>query len=325
MKKLLSYLSLIIPLTLFFASAIWYYYAPPFYKAGTALSPIPDFLMVSENSQVRLLDFWSPMIQSIHGSGGDVAELTAKSVLMYDLSTDKVLYKKDADERLPMASLTKIMTAIIALENQKPDDRYLVRPADIVGENSMGLTAGEVLSLEELLYGLMLPSGNDAAEVLANNYPEGRKAFLQAMNDKAKAIGLTDTRFSNPSGLQGDGEQYTTTYDLLVITRYALENYPLFADIVATAEHSIPATADHNGYFLVNETNLLTTYEGVKGVKTGYTPEAGLCLITYLEYDGHKIIGVILNSQDRRGEMKRLLDYSLQQVNITPPPFEEPI
>lgn len=325
MKKFLSYLSLIIPLTLFFASTIWYYYTPTFHNTHTALSPIPDFLMVSENSQVRLLDLWSPMVQSIHGSGGDVAELTAQSVLMYDLSTNKVLYKKDADEKLPMASLTKIMTAIIALENPKPDDRYIVRGADLVGENSMGLSPGEILTLEDLLYGLMLPSGNDAAEVLANNYPGGRDAFLQAMNDKAKAMGLKDTRFSNPSGLQGDGEQYTTTYDLLVMTRYALENYPLFADIVATAEHVIPAAADHNGYFLVNETNLLTTYEGVRGVKTGYTPEAGLCLVTYLEYDGHKIIGVILNSQDRRGEMKRLLDYSLQQVNITPPPFEEPI
>ena len=126
-----------------------------------------------------------------------------------------------------MASLTKIMTAIVALENKRDDNTYIVSARALVGEDSMGLSPGEELSQEELLYGLMLPSGNDAAEVLASNYPAGRTMFIQAMNDKAKALGLVDTHFSNPSGLQGDGMQYTTASDLLVITRYALENFPL--------------------------------------------------------------------------------------------------
>ena len=172
---------------------------------------------------------------------------------------------------------------------------------------------------------MLLPSGNDAAEVLANNYPTGRTAFIKAMNNKAKALGMEDTHYTNPSGLQGDGNQYTTVHDLLILTRYALDHYPLFATIVSTLTYDIPQTDTHKAYSLSNETNLLSTYQGVKGVKTGYTPEAGLCLVTYIDYGDHKIIGVILNSQNRRGEMKELLDYSLKSVGVTPPPFEDPI
>ena len=323
MKKFFGYLSIVLALTLFLASGIWYFYGAQWRTTFAALSPIPDFLMLTKNSQANLLDLWFPVLQKAQGSEGDVTDLTAQSVLMYDLSTNKILYDKDPGQRRPMASLTKIMTAIIALENKNPNDRYLVTNDDIVGEDSMGVSPGEVLSFEDLLHGLLLPSGNDAAEVFAHNYPTGRSGFVKAMNEKAQALGLKDTLFSNPSGLQGDGEQYTTTYDLLVMTRYALEQYPDFAQTVATATYDIPETSDHKAFSLVNETNLLTTYPGVRGVKTGYTPEAGLCLVTYLDYGGHRIIGIILNSQNRRGEMKELLDYSLKTVGITPPPYQD--
>ena len=142
------------------------------------------------------------------------------------------------------------------------------------------------------------------------------------MNKKAQALGLSNTQFSNPSGLQGDGVQYTTAQDLLVITKYALENFPLFREVAASPEHTLPATSGHPEYYLLNETNLLTTYPGVKGVKTGFTPEAGMCLVTYLEYEDHKIIGVLLNSENRRQEMKDLLDYSLHSLGVEPPPHE---
>ena len=183
----------------------------------------------------------------------------------------------------------------------------------------MGLDVGETLSLKELLYGLMLHSGNDAAETLAGNFKGGRSAFIKAMNDKTKSLGLTDTNFTNPTGLEGDGKQFTTSYDLVVMTRYALVNFPLFGEIVSTFDYTIPQTFTHKEYDLENETNLLTSYPGVKGVKTGYTPEAGLCLVTYLDYKGHKIIAVVLGSDDRRGEMIELLDYSLKSLGITPP------
>lgn len=298
---------------------ITFLFTPSRSDNGEYTSPLPDFLNISVNKQVKLLDFWVPFIEKIQGSERGVPLYTAKAALMYDLTTNKTLFEDHAQERMPMASLTKIMTAIIALENKKSDNRYTVFPENIVGEDSMGLTEGEVLTQEELLYGLMLPSGNDAAEVLASNYKDGRNAFIEAMNDKAKALGLTDTQFSNPSGLQGDGIQHTTAADLLVMTKYALEKFPLLAKIVATYEYTIPATQSHKAYTLYNETNLLTTYPGVKGVKTGYTPEAGMCLVTLLEYKGHKIVGILLNSQNRREEMKHFLDFSLQELSIEPP------
>jgi D-alanyl-D-alanine carboxypeptidase len=278
--------------------------------------------MLTYNNQVQLLDFWSPVIQEIHGDAGTLPDLTAQSVLMYDLTANKILYEKDPDVRHPMASLTKIMTAVIALDNQKPDDKYRVTNSDVVTGDAMGVSAGEVYDLQDLLYGLVLHSGNDAAEVLANNYPGGRDAFIKAMNNKAKALGMLNTSYSNPSGLQGDGTQYTTTYDLLILTKFALQHYPLFAQVASSATYDIPATSQHKEIQLANETNLVTSYPGVKGVKDGYTPQAGLCLVTYLDYSGHKIIGIILNSQDRRGEMKALLDYSLKTVDITPPPYQ---
>lgn len=284
------------------------------------LSPIPDFLTLGINKQVTILDFWTPFIEELQGNSTRVSDYTAKSVLIYDLSTNKTLFEHNSAALLPMASLTKIMTAIIALENKRFDDTYLVSNVALVGEDSMGLSVGEKLNLDDLLYGLMLPSGNDAAEVLAQNSPlGGRTAFVQAMNDKAKALGLIHTVFSNPSGLQGDGVQHTTAAELLVITRYALDTFPIFDKVVSTYEYNIPATDSHKAFQLFNETNLLTSYPGVKGVKTGYTPEAGLCLVTFLEYHDHRIIGIILNSENRREEMKSFLDYSLKQLDITPP------
>lgn len=274
---------------------------------------------ITQNKQAPVSDTWLPVIGTTNTSTSIPKELTAKSYLTYDLTTGKALYQKNPNMRMPMASLTKIMTAIVTIEHPRADDRYVVKKESLVGYDSMGLSAGEVLSKKELLYGLLLPSGNDASEVLASDSPLGRERFIQAMNDKAKELGLKDTHFDNPSGLQGEGIQYTTAYDLLVITHYALGNYPLIASIVNSHTFEVPQTTTHKAYALSNETNLLRTYDGVQGVKTGYTPEAGLCLVTYLDYKGHKIIGVLLNSQDRRGEMKTLLDSSLKAVQVNPP------
>lgn len=286
----------------------------------SVISPIPDFLNIINNKQVSNITLWLPVLDSFISQASDKPDVTAKSVIIYDTTTKKVLYEKNPKEKLPMASLTKIMTAVVALENPKKSNKYTVVPESLVGENSMGLEAGETLSLKDLLYGLILPSGNDAAETLAGNFQNGREAFIKAMNDKAKSLGLSDTNFTNPSGLEGDGDQYSTAYDLMVITHYGLSNFDLFVKVVSTFQYALEQTSLHKAYYLENETNLLTSYPGVKGVKTGYTPEAGLCLVTYLDYKGHKIIGVILGSENRRQEMKDLLDYSLKSIGITPPP-----
>jgi serine-type D-Ala-D-Ala carboxypeptidase (penicillin-binding protein 5/6) len=286
----------------------------------SVLSPVPDFLNIADNQQVSSLNLWLPAITDFFfGKDESALQISAKSALIFDTTTDRVLYDKNSKDKLPMASITKIMTAIIALENKKTDDKYIVLKDNLVGEDSMGLTQGETLNLEDLLYGLLLTSGNDAAEAIASNYKDGRSGFIKAMNQKAKSLGLSDTNFTNPSGLEGDGDQHTTAYDQLVITEYALSHFKTFNKIVSTFDHTITATNTHKQFNLENETNLLTSYPGVKGVKTGYTPEAGFCLVTYLDYKGHKIIGIILGSENRRQEMKDLLDFSLNSLGITPP------
>ncbi len=290
----------------------------------SVISPLPESLSRITNKQVSSLNLFLPLIEIYEAQQKKINKpnILAKSIFVYDLTARKALYSKDIDTKLPMASLTKIMTSIIALENPKEDNKYFVRKQSLVGEDSMGLSEGEILSLEELLYGLMLPSGNDAAEVLADNYKGGRAEFVKAMNDKAKSLGLSNTHFTNPSGLMGDGDQYTTAYDMFVITRFAISNFPLFNNVVSTFQKEIPKTDNHKYFYLENETNLLTSYPGVKGVKTGYTPEAELCLVTYLDYKGHKIIGILLGSNNRRQEMKDLLDYSLKIQGISPPPHQ---
>lgn len=320
MKFWFSYFVSIVLLMVLASIVAWI--SIPYLTKGqhTLVSPLPNFLTLSKNIQVSTLDLWKPLIQEVLGSESP-PQLTATAAFMYDLDDNKVLFDKDSKKRVPMASLTKVMTAIIALENRKSDDTYIVPGSALVGEDSMGLTAGEKLSMEELLYGLFLRSGNDAAEVFAANYPGGRQAFIDAMNQKAKALGLSDTNFTNPTGLQGDGDQYTTAYDLLVITRYALKNFPEIEKAGSTFSITIPATSTHKEFYMENETNLISTYPGVKGLKTGYTPEAGLCLITYLDYHDKKIVGVLLNSQNRRQEMVELLNYSLKSLGITPPRY----
>ncbi len=314
MRFWISYTLTVILLGVFF-SVVYYIFNP--YKATLYASPIPEFLEIKNNAQVTLLDFWSPILGTFTESDSTMPDIQARSSLVYDLVSNKVIYEKNANEKVPMASLTKIMTAVIALEDKFMPENYVVNGADLVGEDSMGLEVGEVLTKEELLYGLMLNSGNDASEVLAHNYPSGREGFLKAMADKAKALGLSNTVFSNPSGLQGDGTQYTTAHDLLILTRYAIENFPVFRQVVSTYEHYIPSNDSHKEYYLTNETNLLSTYDGVKGVKTGYTPEAGMCLVTYYEKDNIKLIGILLNSPDRRNEMRSLLDYSLNRLDAS--------
>ncbi len=284
------------------------------------LSPLPNFLTLFSNNEVETLNLWLPKLTAPVNSSVKKPQIDGKSAILYDLTTREILYSKNPTERLPMASLTKIMTAIIALENQRKDNKYLVKPEDLVGEDSMGLSSGEVMPLSGLLYGLVLHSGNDAAETLASAYPTGRTGFIGAMNEKVNALGLSDTNFTNPTGLEGDGNQYSTAYDLLVITDFALNNFPLFDQVVSTFDYNIAATSTHKAYYLENETNLLTSYPGVKGVKTGYTPDSGLCLVTYLDYGGHKIIGVLLGSDNRIKDMKDLLDYGLETEGITPPP-----
>lgn len=295
------------------------YYSDLIPQDSLLRSPIPDVLSKVFYPAFKKSGYWQPVSQNIKDSHVPVPDLQAKAAISYDLSENKLLYEKNENEKLPIASLTKVMTAIVALENQNESDVITVsKSAASIGEDSMGLSEGEKIELKYLMYGLFLQSGNDAAEAIAQSSKFGREDFIHLMNKKAEDLGLSSTHFTNPTGLEGDGNQYSTVHDLLIITRYALEK-PTIKNVAQTYTYSIPYTSTHKAFDLYNETNLLTSYPGVKGVKTGYTEEAGLCLITYLEYKGHNIIAIVLNSPSRRDEMIKILDYSLKLLGETPP------
>ncbi len=289
----------------------------PNLSLGSMLSPVAQ----PEEELDPVYPTWTPNTPQVGGIFDQRLVLSAQSAASYDMSSGKMVFSKNINEKLPMASLTKIMTAFLALEEGADKIYRVSKSAASVGENSMGVSEGEVFRLEELLYGLLLPSGNDAAEVIAEGSYYGRNGFVDEMNIRAKQLGMNDTNFTNPSGLEGDGDQYSTAVDLLKLTKLAMENQT-FRKVVGTYEKELPATKYHKYFYLYNDTNLLTSYPGVIGVKTGFTWEAGLCLITYLEYNDRTIIAVLLNSQNRRQEMKDLLDYTLIELGETPPVHE---
>lgn len=244
--------------------------------------------------------------------------LNSNSAILVDYDTGEVIFDKESSHRQAVASTQKIVTALVALENAKLSDTFGVsEKAAKIGEDSMGLTEGEKLPLSDLLYGLMLPSGNDAAVAIAEGVSGDEDKFVDLMNKKVRDLGLTNSKFINASGLDEDGRvQYSSAYDLAVIAHYTWEQYPEFREIVSTYHKELPESATHKYFDLYNETNLLTTYPGVKGIKPGFTWESGLCLVTYAQNNGKKLIGVILGSEDRRGEMKELLDYGFGLYGI---------
>lgn len=250
-------------------------------------------------------------------------DLQAEVYLAVDQNTGQILLAKNHHSRKPVASLVKVMTALVALEHARPDDQIRVSDqATTVGEDTMGLVAGEKLTLTDLLYGLIMHSGNDAAEAIAEGVAGRRQLFINWMNRKAYELGLSNTHFVNPSGLMEKdhqdrdyhAEEYSTAYDLVVIAHAYLEQ-PLLKKIAAAADHIIWETEDHRTYYLYSQTNLLTTDPRVKGLKMGYTPAAGLSGITYAEQDGQEIIGVVLNTPNRRDDLRTLIDYAFEAAS----------
>ena len=285
-------------------------------RQNSLFSPIPKVFGIPKSPQVNK---WFPKEDYFLFDKKDSSLIiSAQSALIVDYETANIIFQKQKNTRLPVASTVKIMTALVALENAKLKDAFSVsEKAASIGENSMGLTSGEKLTLEELLYGLMLVSGNDAAVTIAEGVAKTEENFVKMMNDTAVSLGLKNTKFINASGLDDDNNaQYSTAYDLAVIAHYIWEQYPEFRDITATINKPIEATKDHKAFNLNNETNLLTTYPGVRGIKPGFTWEAKLCLVTYAENSNKKLLAVILGSDDRRGEMKELLDYGFSRYGI---------
>lgn len=301
-----------------FVFAVVVFYA--WRHSGVSLvSPVPA-KAESDATKTPPKNGWFPE-EKVKGTKTGTLELSARSAMIVDFDNKDVLYAKNENDKLPVASTVKVMTALVALEHAKLSNTFVVsQNAYKVGENSMDLSAGERLTLRELLYGLILVSGNDAAVTIAEGISGSEDKFVELMNQKVKDLGLSDTKFINASGLDEEGkEQYSTAYDMAVIAHYLWENYPEFRDISNTYHEYIEASAEHKAFDLYNDTNLLTTYPGVRGIKPGFTWGAGLCLVTYAENKNKKLLAVVLGSDDRRGEMKELLDFGFNSYGIHVP------
>jgi D-alanyl-D-alanine carboxypeptidase (penicillin-binding protein 5/6) len=232
--------------------------------------------------------------------------LSAEGALAVDLDSGVSLYEKNPDTPLLPASTTKIVTALVSLDAYSLDQVLTVGKVSVDGQK-MGLFQGEQMKFENLLYGLLVYSANDAAEVLAQDYPGGYDVFISAMNAKAKDLSMTNSHFDNPVGLDTDNQR-STARDLVRASEVAMRE-PEFAKIVGTKSVSVADVTGKTTYNLNNINELLGSVPGVMGVKTGWTENARENLVTYIVRDGHKIMVAVLGSQDRFGETKELIDW----------------
>lgn len=235
--------------------------------------------------------------------------VSAKSAILMHADSGRALYEKNADEHMLIASTTKIMTAIVVLEHCALDELVEVdeRSAGIEG-SSMYLKAGESYTVEDLLYGLMLASGNDAASALALHVADSLEDFAALMNEKAAALGMTESSFKNPHGLDEEGH-YSTACDMAKLAAYCMEN-PDFARIAGTVSHTVGEQT------YVNHNRLLREYDGCLGLKTGYTMAAGRTLVTCAERDGARYVCVTLNDPDDWDDHKALYDWAFANYSF---------
>lgn len=239
----------------------------------------------------------------------------AQSAALIDVTSGRILYSKDGDKELRIASLTKIMTAIVAIEHGKLDDKVKVTSTAFAKEgSSIYLKLGEEMTLENMLYGLMLRSGNDAASAIAEHVGGSEEGFVLLMNKKAEQIGLTHSHFMNPHGLDADGH-YSTANDLARLTAYALKN-PVFKRIVATENKSAPNPNESWQYSWQNKNKMLRLYEGADGVKTGYTKKAFRCLVSSATRNGQQLAAVTLNDGDDWNDHARMLDFGFENFPL---------
>jgi serine-type D-Ala-D-Ala carboxypeptidase (penicillin-binding protein 5/6) len=239
----------------------------------------------------------------------------AEAAVVMVAKTRRVLFGQNSNTVMYPASTTKMMTLLLALEKGNLDSVVTVSPhAASCEESSLGLKAGDQITLRELLFGMMIVSGNDAAEAVAEHIAGSIPDFVKMMNDRADTMGLKHTHFSNPHGLPDPVNHYSTAYDLAQIAATGMQN-PVFAQIVSTTDYTVNFI--NRGPLKVSTTNkLLRTYPGANGVKTGYTEAAGDCLVGGAKRRDVQLIAVVLNDDDRWTDVPKLLDYGFQQTAL---------
>jgi len=268
--------------------------------------------LIARNSIHAVLDTSEEVLPSLKNAGN--VQVGSKSYIIYDTSSRAVIAGKNENLRFAPASTAKIMAATIVIENYSLDRVLTATNLKALGpDNSrMGLVDGESMTVRNLLYGMMLPSGNDAAYVLAENYPGGISSFVSKMNDKAKELDLINTKFFDPDGY--DDNNYTTAYDLARLGAYAIKN-PVFAQIVSTKNktvYDITGKIDHR----LNNLNELLGRKGVSGIKTGFTDEAGEVLVTSINQRERTYIISVLNSPDRFGDTTKIINGAVNKIRL---------
>ena len=252
---------------------------------------------------------------------------TAKAMVLLDADSGELLAAQNADARLPMASTTKIMTALVVLEHLPLDRVVTVRPeATGIEGSSVYLFAGEQITVETLLYALLLSSANDAAVALAIETASSVADFATLMNKKAAELGLANTHFCNPNGLH-EGEHYTTARELALLTAHALQNDD-FARIVSTRRHTSPQSGTGATRLFLNHNRLLRSYKGAIGVKTGFTKAAGRCLVSAAEREGLTLVCVTLSCPDDWRDHTALLNWGFseyERFTAAPPTRSLPV
>ncbi len=306
--------ALILTLLLFFSFVLIYFINPGNIFADNVItekliSPLNTFPYSKSYVNTNV---WSPNL-SVTPSNIDI---NGKAGLVYNLTDDQLVFIKNPKYKGSIASMVKLMTAMISIDQINPNKQITIsKSASNVEEDSMGILEGEKYNLEQMLYGLMLPSGNDSALALAEQIePNNYLPFVDLMNKKAKEIGMKNTIFTNPSGLQEENEnQYSTLEDVLIMARYAIKNYPLIKQIAETKAYSIENSNNHHEQTIYNQ-NFMLEYPNVRGLKTGYTPEAGLCIVIYAVVNGKEVIAIVLNSDNRKADVTYMLHYAMGMI-----------
>lgn len=261
---------------------------------------------------------------------GDDPAIPARGGILVDLDAGTILWQENAHAQLPPASTAKILTALVALENFRPSRPVTITDAALhqdYDETKMGIVAGQTYTVRELLTGMLMVSGNDAATAVAED-TVGLDRFVAAMNAQVAALGLHDSHFTTPVGLQ-DPEQYTSAYDLAVISAVAVQHFPLFAQIVATPATTLAATATHPAFDLQSINLLLSIYPFAVGIKPGWTGDAGHCEVGMAVREGHRLLSVLLNAPYSYGQTRHLLDWGFVREGLpttlpTPTPAPTP-
>ena len=238
--------------------------------------------------------------------------------IVISAETGDVIYEKDADKIAPMASTTKIMSTLIALEQADLDVPFVVDPDAIKIEgSSMGLREGDRVTIRDLCYGMMLPSGNDAANAVAVKIAGSISEFAQIMNSRAREIGIKNTNFCTPSGLDisKDDSHHSTARDMAILTKKAMEN-PMFCEICSKTSKELFFGNPPQKRTIFNHNKLLKTFPGACGVKTGFTKKAGRCLVSAAQRDGVKLIAVVLKDHNDWADSQALLEYGFSKFSL---------